>query len=192
MSPDGESARAWTGPVASRSTRGAADPGVRWTVTLPSPLRQARVCLDCDGLTVEQRCPWCDRDGSVPLAGWFPPLDDRKADAARLGAAAAPPARQWIHIVQLDQRELSLVLRQALAGTGVEVLYERRVGQRRRSAAGPAAGEQRRADRRRPRPSATVYQDSDPAVERETPPAQSAERETVGVVRPRRHQPASI
>jgi hypothetical protein len=157
------------------------------------PLSQARVCLDCDCLTVEQRCPWCDRDGSVPLAAWFRPLEDRKADAVRHGATASPTARpRWILIVQHHQRDLYRVLRQALAGTGVEVLYDRRVGQRRRTAAEPGAGEQRRADRRRPRPSAVVYQESAPAVERETPPAGSAERETAAVVRPRRRQPASV
>jgi hypothetical protein len=156
------------------------------------PLSQARVCLDCECLTVEQRCPWCDRDGSVPLAAWFRPLDDRKVDAVRRRAAAAPTPHRWILIVQNHQRDLYRVLRQALAGTGVEVFYERRVGQRRRTAAGPAAGEQRRADRRRPRPSAAVYQVSAPAVERETPPARSDEREAGGAVRPRRRQPTSV
>jgi hypothetical protein len=154
------------------------------------PLSQARVCLDCECLTVEQRCPWCDRDGSVPLAGWFRPLDDRKGDAVRQRATAAPSPRRWILIVQHHQRDLYRVLRQALAGTGVEVFYERRVGQRRRTAAGPAAGEQRRAERRRPRPSAVVYE-SAPAVEPETPPARSTEREAGGA-RPRRRQPASV
>jgi hypothetical protein len=155
------------------------------------PLSQARVCLDCDCLTVEQRCPWCDRDGSVPLAGWFRPLDDRKVDAARHGSTPGPARRRWILIVQHHQRDLYRVLRQALAGTGVEVLYERRVGQRRRRAAGPAAGEQRRTDRRRTRPSAAVYQESASAVSRETPSGRN-ERETVGGVRPRRRQPAPV
>ena len=111
-------------------------------------LQQARLCLDCDCLTVDQRCPWCDRSGTVPLAGWFRPMEGRKADATRHGAAEAGAARRWLLIVDHHQRDLYRILRRALAGTGVEVLYERRVGQRRRVAAGPAAGEQRRADRR--------------------------------------------
>ena len=41
-------------------------------------LQQARVCLDCDCLTLEQSCPWCDRDGTVPLASWFRPMEERQ------------------------------------------------------------------------------------------------------------------
>jgi hypothetical protein len=155
-------------------------------------LRWARLCLDCDCLTDELTCPWCDRDGTVPLAGWFRPMDDGKVDASRQGKAVAPAAGQWILIVQHHQRDLYRVLRQALAGTGVEVLYERRVGQRRRTAAGPAAEERRRTDRRRPRPSAAVYQESAGAAKPESPPRPSVDRETVRVVRPRRRQPAPI
>ncbi len=137
------------------------------------PLQQARVCLDCDCLTLEQSCPWCDRDGTVPLASWFRPMEERKADAPRHGKANAPAPRRWTLIVQHQQRDLYRVLRQALAGTGVEVLYERRVGQRRRTAAGRPAGERRGPDRRRPRPSAVVYQDTVVASEaREPSPAE--------------------
>ena len=154
-------------------------------------LQRARLCLDCDCLTDELTCPWCDRDSTVPLAGWFRPLDDRKADAARHGKAMAlAAARQWILVVQHHQRDLYRVLRQALAGTGVEVLYERRIGQRRRTAAGPAAEERRRTDRRRPRQGAVVYQESAAAGKPESPPRPSADRETVRVVRPHRRQPA--
>jgi hypothetical protein len=153
-------------------------------------LQQARLCLDCDCLTVEQRCPWCDRSGTVPLAGWFRPMEDRKADATRHGTAEAGAARRWLLIVDHQQRDLYRVLRRALAGTGVEVLYERRVGQRRRVAAGPSAGEQRRAERRRPRPSATVYQDAAAKVE-SAPRRPALDRDTVEV-RPRRRQPAAV
>jgi hypothetical protein len=155
-------------------------------------LKRARLCLDCDCLTDEVTCPWCDRAGTVPLAGWFRPMDDGKVDAARQGKAAGAAARQWILIVQHHQRDLYRILRQALAETGVEVLYERRIGQRRRIAAGPAAEERRRTDRRRPRPSAVVYQESAAAGKPETSPRPSADREAVRVVRPRRRQPAPV
>ena len=46
-------------------------------------LQQARVCLDCDCLTLEQSCPWCDRDGRSPWPSWFRPMEERKADAPR-------------------------------------------------------------------------------------------------------------
>lgn len=115
-------------------------------------------------------------------------MDDGKVNASRHGRAAASAAGQWILIVQHQQRDLYRVLRQALAGTGVEVLYERRVGQRRRTAAGPTAEERRRTDRRRPRPSAAVYQESAAAAKPESPPRPSVDR----VVRTRRRQPAPI
>jgi len=154
-------------------------------------LKRARLCLDCDCITDELTCRWCDRDGTVPLAGWFHAMDDGRVDAARHGKAVASAARQWTLIVQHHQRDLYRVLRQALAGTGVEVLYERRIGQRRRTAAGPAAEERRRTDRRRPRPSAVVYQES-AAAGTESAPHPSTDRETMRVVRPRRRQPAPV
>ena len=156
------------------------------------PLQQARVCLDCDCLTLKQSCPWCDRDGTVPLAGWFRPMEERKAVPPRHGKTDAPTARRWILIVQHHQRELYRVLRQALAGTGVEVLYERRVGQRRRTAAGRSAGERRGPDRRRPRPSAVVYQDTVAPSKPESPARPSADREVTEVVRPRRRQTTTV
>jgi hypothetical protein len=155
-------------------------------------LQRARVCLDCDCLTDEQSCPWCDRAATVPLAGWFRPIEDGKVNATRHEPPTVPGARQWILVVQHHQRDLYRVLRQALAGTGVEVLYERRVGQRRRTAAGPTAEERRGPDRRRPRPSAAVYQDPAAGAKPATVPRPSVDRETVRVVRPRRRQPTPI
>jgi hypothetical protein len=156
------------------------------------PLTQARVCLDCDCLTVEQSCPWCDRDGTVPLSAWFRPMEHRKGNAPRHAQPEQSPARRWVLIVQHHQRDLYRVLRQALTGTGVEVLYERRIGQRRRTAAGPAAEERRRIDRRRPQPSAAVYQESAVAPKGDSPARPDVGRNTVEVVRPRRRQPAPV
>ena len=138
-------------------------------------LQQARVCLDCDCLTLEQSCPWCDRDGTVPLASWFRPMEERKADAPRQRGSDTPVPRRWTLIVQHQQRDLYRVLRQALAGTGVEVLYERR---------GP--------DRRRPRPSAIVYQDAVAPSKPGSPARPSVEREVTEVVRPRRRQTTTV
>ena len=156
------------------------------------PLRQARLCLDCDCLTDEQSCPWCDRQDTIPLSGWFHPIEDAKDNAARHEKTTAVVPRRWILVVQHHQRDLHRVLRQALAGTGVEVVYERRVGQRRRTAAGRQDGERRGPDRRRPRPSAAVYQDLAAPSKPETPSRPSVSRETTEVARPRRRQPASV
>jgi hypothetical protein len=101
-------------------------------------------------------------------------------------------ARRFILVVQHQQRELYRILRQALEGTGVEVLYERRVGQRRRTAAGPSAAERRRADRRRPRASAIAYETAVALAEPESPPRPGSERITVPVSRPRRRQTAPV
>jgi hypothetical protein len=120
-------------------------------------------------------------------------MEQGRVDASRHnGQPGKLHPRRWILIVQHQQRDLYRVLRQALAGTGVEVLYERRVGQRRRIAAGPSAEERRRTDRRRPQSSATVYQESVAAPKREDPPRRGLVRETVEVVRARRRQPTSV
>ncbi|HEY7138903.1 MAG TPA: hypothetical protein VIE44_02300 [Methylomirabilota bacterium] len=155
-------------------------------------LKRVRLCLDCDCLTDQLTCPWCDRDATVPLAGWFRPIEDRKGDAARHEKAGAAGAPQWILIVQQHQRDLYRVLRQALARTGVEVLYERRVGQRRRAALGPGAEERRGTDRRRPRPSAAVFQGSPSPAKTGIPPRPSVDREPERVLRPRRRQTAPV
>jgi hypothetical protein len=96
-------------------------------------------------------------------------------------------------IVETRQRGLHRALREALAGTAFEVLYERRVGQRRRTAAGPAAAERRRIDRRRSRATAFVYE----APVRPKAPSATRGRHASRVTamrspRPRRRQPASV
>ncbi len=156
------------------------------------PLKQARLCLDCDCLTDEPFCRQCDRADTVPIAGWFRPLDNGRADAVRHGRVAAPPAQRWILVVQHQQRDLYRILRQALDGTSVVVLYERRVGQRRRVAAGPRSAEQRRADRRRPRPNAAVYEGSTPSRDPEGLPRSGSGRVAVPVTRSRRRQPTPV
>ena len=58
------------------------------------PLRQARLCLDCDCLTDEQSCPWCDRRDTIPLSGWFHPIEDAQGQrgASRQDERGRPPA----------------------------------------------------------------------------------------------------
>ena len=163
------------------------------------PRRSGRICpcsrhgsvLDCDCLTPSSPAPGVIGTERSPWPGWFRPMEERKADAAASARGpSAPVPRRWTLIVQHQQRDLYRVLRQALAGTGVEVLYERRVGQRRRT--------RRRAPRRR---NAAVRIAGGPGRARrvpschrkpEGPPRPSADRETERVVRPRRRQPASV
>jgi hypothetical protein len=155
------------------------------------PLKRARLCLDCDLLTDELLCRQCDRAETVPIAGWFRPLEG-PADTVRHGKTHAATARRWILVVQHQQRDLYRILRRALDGTGVDVLYDRRVGQRRRVAAGPRGDEQRRADRRRSRPNAAVYEGSETTPEPESARGSGPERIAVPVTRPRRRQPAPV
>jgi hypothetical protein len=151
-------------------------------------LKHARLCLDCDWLTDQATCSQCGGHGTVPIAGWFRPLEERSAVNGRPGKSAPSP-RRFLLIVQHQQRELYRILRHGLDGTGVEVLYERRVGQRRRVAAGSSSGERRRTDRRRPRPSAVAYEIA--VAPAETPPRPAGGR-IAAPMRPRRRQPASV
>jgi hypothetical protein len=154
-------------------------------------LKHARLCLDCDWLTDQASCSQCGGQGTVPIAGWFRPLEERGGSTARSGKSARP-ARRFTFVVQHQQRELYRILRQALEGTGVEVLYDRRVGQRRRVAAGPASEERRRTDRRRPRPAAIAYEITGSPGEPESPPRPGTGRVALPLTRPRRRQPASV
>jgi hypothetical protein len=156
-------------------------------------LRQARLCLDCDCLTDDLSCPWCDRDGTVPISSWFRPLDDAPSNAPRHEKAVTPPVRRWVLIVQPQQRDLYRVLREALVAAAVEVLYERRVGPRRRTVAAPGAGERRRTDRLRPRPTAVVYQAPVSSKARETTAHPSTGRAAgARAARPGRRRPAPV
>lgn len=154
-------------------------------------LKHARLCLDCDWLTDQAACSQCGGQGTVPIAGWFRPLDERAVSGSR-SRRSAGSSRRFILVVQHQQRELYRILRQALEGTGVEVFYERRVGQRRRVAAGPSADERRRTERRRPRPSAIAYEVTAGPPEPESPIRPSTGRVAVPVARPRRRQPTPV
>jgi hypothetical protein len=121
-------------------------------------LAQARLCLDCDWLTDETFCPKCDRDSTVPLAAWFRPLrDDGEPDGGGRRGRRRRGSGRWLIVVQHQQQELFRTLRNALEDTDVEVLYERRAGDRRRRP-GTAVAERRRTERRRRRATALVYE----------------------------------
>jgi hypothetical protein len=62
---------------------------------------------------------------------------------------------RWYLIVKPDQRELYDVLKARLAGSGVEVLVDRRSRERRRGSLGPAM-DRRSVERRRQRPIAVM------------------------------------
>ena len=156
-------------------------------------LKDARLCLDCDWVTDQAACSQCGgAQATVPIAGWFKPLDEHKVRSGGRSARRATSPRRFILVVQHQQRELYRILRQALEGTGVEVYYERRVGQRRRVAAGPSADERRRTDRRRPRPTAVAYEVSGAPAEPEKPTRSSAAQVPVPVARPRRRLPTPV
>jgi hypothetical protein len=91
-----------------------------------------------------------------------------------------------------QQRDLYRLLRKSLVGTAVEVLYERRMGPRRGTVAPATAGERRRTDRRRPLPTAVVYQAPVISKARETTARPRSRARGVRATRPRRRQPASV
>jgi hypothetical protein len=142
-------------------------------------LVQARVCLDCDCLTTGVVCPKCDRDSTLPLSAWFRPL---KENPLKVGGGSSPgrASRRWIIVIQHGQGELYRFLRHALADTGVEVVYERRVGQRRRLAA-PRPEDRRRADRRQSRPAAQIFEGVLAPPSPEARPARDRARQPAGV-----------
>jgi hypothetical protein len=146
-------------------------------------LAQARVCLDCDWLTDETFCPKCDRDSTVPLAAWFRPLREEEESNGRGRASRRRRPGRWLIVVQHDQQELFRTLRHALVDTDVEVLYERRAGDRRRRPVTPAV-DRRRADRRRRRLSGQVFEGAQVTSRVVAPAARERVKTTVRGVQP--------
>lgn len=139
------------------------------------PLDDARICLDCDVVTDREACPACGWEQTFPLAVWPVPLQASQtrpwSGGLRLetGAAArwlthhAPrrpprPARHakdsgrpglWLIVVRRDEPELYDYLRRRFQGMrSVEVILDRRAGERRRSDQRPLAQERRMRPRR--------------------------------------------
>ncbi len=60
-------------------------------------LRVARLCLDCENLHVEDRCPACGSEQYVFLSTWLPSEERRRwRRPAAAGAPVESPARRWI------------------------------------------------------------------------------------------------
>jgi hypothetical protein len=63
-------------------------------------LRNARLCLDCEELHEEQRCPVCASESFAFLARWIPVDERRLAQRPRPRAVTAPesqrPRKRWI------------------------------------------------------------------------------------------------
>jgi len=60
-------------------------------------LRVARLCLDCENLHVEDRCPVCGSDQYAFLSAWLPSEERRRWRRAPTGAAATErPARRMM------------------------------------------------------------------------------------------------
>jgi hypothetical protein len=61
------------------------------------PLENARLCLDCDTVFDEPRCPSCDSESYFPLSRWVRP-------------AAPPPRPPGSRMMSKKARNTSLVL----------------------------------------------------------------------------------
>src|SRR5215813_8301460 len=86
---------------------------------------------------------------------------------------------RWFLVVKADQRELLEVLQERLAGSGVEVLLDRRTRERRRGSLGPAM-DRRSTERRRQRSLATLSLAPGPEAARPSPAPEPARHGTNG------------
>lgn len=111
------------------------------------PLRRLAMCLDCEVCfeVGPAECPACGSETWAAL-GRF--LDFHSRSAGRLEGDSDARPRQII-LVARDRERLFEYIRRAFAGNEtVEVLLDRRTGERRRSP-GSRLPERRRGDRRR-------------------------------------------
>jgi hypothetical protein len=119
------------------------------------PLRKLALCLDCDscfefGVTT---CPACGSETIAPLARFFQPAMRLSRMFRKEGGDGEPGSstKRQLFIVGRDRAKLYDYVRRAFADNPtVQVVLDRRVGDRRRGAP-PTAGrvpERRRADRR--------------------------------------------
>lgn len=137
---------------------------------LQLPLAAARLCVECDLLTNAPDCPNCGRESTHPVSAWLRPMnagrpdgngsgrDRRPAQGRRHnGSGPSPDGRRWLIVIQRERRYVFNLLRRWLrADAPVDLIYERRVGERRRGSEPPRA-DRRRGDRRRRQPSAWIY-----------------------------------
>jgi hypothetical protein len=74
-------------------------------------LRNARVCLDCEELHEDQRCPVCASESFAFLARWVPSSERR--------TKTRPPSAQKPAISSLDSSSTSRLGKAALSLTGL-------------------------------------------------------------------------
>ncbi len=53
------------------------------------PLQKARLCMDCDAIFEEVRCPRCSSESFFPLSRWVRPAVDSEAAGLRKKAKKA-------------------------------------------------------------------------------------------------------
>ncbi len=70
-------------------------------------LRGARLCLDCEEIHAEDRCPVCASDAFAFLTRWIPAVERR--GATRPPPQAAPPARRNYRLVKNGAIGVALV-----------------------------------------------------------------------------------
>lgn len=114
-------------------------------VQLHLPLRRLALCLDCDECfeVGDDPCPACGNAAWAPLARFFD-----EEPSGELVTRLAPANPRHLIIVAAGRVKLYDHLRRAFAGNdAVQVLLDRRVGERRRAtqSRGP---ERRQSDRR--------------------------------------------
>lgn len=112
------------------------------------PLRRLGLCLDCDECFPfgARTCPACGSESLVPLARFLPPVGQLHR---ALEADGGPRKSRHLFIVARDRVKLYEYVKRAFAGNDtVEVILDRREGERRREREGRAP-DRRRGERRR-------------------------------------------
>ncbi len=129
-------------------------------VSVHIPLRRLALCLDCDECFElgSQHCPVCGSGTWSPVARFIDLVADARTHrpgisrnklVARRSNGSAQPVKH-LFIVARDKRDLYDHLTRAFARhEAVEVLLDRRSGERRQRQADAPVLERRRADRRR-------------------------------------------
>lgn len=113
------------------------------------PLRRLAMCLDCE-VCFELGPPQCPACGSETWAALGRFLDLHAGPTAANADHDAGRRTRQIILVARDRERLFEYVKRAFAGNDtVQVLLDRRTGERRRSSAGERLPERRRGDRRR-------------------------------------------
>lgn len=116
------------------------------------PLRKLALCLDCDACFEfgSSTCPACGSETLSPLARFFQPVArlSRALRSAGDARAVEPSLRRQLFVVARDRAKLYEHVKRAFADNPtVQVVLDRRVGDRRRSGMARVP-DRRRGDRR--------------------------------------------